>query len=118
MLYDFCGDASYYHVGGNVFGDYGSCGDNGIVANSYPGGDDDVSAYPNAVADSDWGVVEVLAFCGIMDVVEGGKDYAVANEASVANEYAALVLEVAAGVDEYAFTYVGVAPEIGIKWWK
>lgn len=96
MFDDFGGDASYYHVGGDVFCDDGSGGDDGVVANRYAGGDHDVGAYPYAVADSDWCVVEVLSFRGVVVVVECGEHDAVPYEASVADEYAALVLEVAA----------------------
>ena len=49
-------------------------------------------------------------------MVECGDDDIVSYLAVVAYEYASMVLEMAAGIDEYVFAYRYVFPEVGVEW--
>ena len=49
-------------------------------------------------------------------MIESGENDIVSYLAVVAYEYAAMVLEMAAGIDEYVFAYRYVFPEVGVEW--
>ena len=60
-----------------------------------------------------WQVVPSLF--GRKVVIDGGQYHPMANQRAVADEDTALVLEVAAAVDENVFANMGIAAKIGVK---
>ena len=115
-LEGFGGDASDYGAGRDVFIDNDSGGEDGSVAYGYAGEDGDVGAYPDFVADLHRLGDEVAALIGVGIMVEGSYHAVVAYEYVIAYDDAALILEAAAGVDEYAFAEDGVLAAVGIEW--
>ncbi len=86
-----------------------------MVANGNPGQDGCARSQPYPATYADGGVGKILPARGGKMVIECGEDNAVADQAVIPDVDAALILELAARVDEYAFPDVNVATEIGVE---
>ena len=73
----------------------------GIVANGHALQDSGVGAYPDVLPQDDRRGISHLALLRLQEMVERGKHHIVTYLASVPDAYAAMVLEMAAGVDEH-----------------
>ena len=71
VLYKLCGIAAYDGARGNVLGDYGTCGNHGILADSDAGQDDGSYAYPGVATDVDGFAAQHHA---VLEVVVVGDD--------------------------------------------
>ena len=99
---DAGGDAGDDGVGGYVFRDDRPGPHDGSVPDGDAGDDGDAGADPDVFARDDGGGVGGGAMFWVKVVVHGGQDHVVAQKRPVPQGDAALVLEVAAGVDEDA----------------
>ena len=109
------GHAGHHRVGGHVPGDHRPGGHNGPVPDGHAGGDGGVRADPCVFPDDDGGAVQLTAPGRVLLVVQGGQHHAVAQQGPVPDGDAGLVLEVAAGVDEYVGPDGDVLPVIGVE---
>lgn len=107
--------ASHDDVGWHVAGDHGTGADDGPVADADAGQDRGVRAHPDVPAQTDGRRHGVAALAARQRVVERGKNDAVAYLAAIAQIDAAMVLKLAAGVDEDVLAHMDVFPEIGIE---
>ena len=112
---DFGRDASDDAVGRYVLSDHGSCRHDGIVPDSHPFCDGGVGAYPDPLAEDDGGRVGVAPVLGSDAVVEGREDHVVPYLAAVPDYHSAVVLEMAAGIDEHILSYSDVLPEVSVQ---
>ena len=75
-----------------------------FVSDRHARQDGDVGSDPDVAADDDRRRVQVGSAAGVEIVVEGGQHGVVSDEAVVADDDSALVLELASRVDEDPFT--------------
>ena len=104
-----------HYIIGNIFGHDSSGSHNGIVADGDSLQDGGIGAYPYILAQNDGGGVGSAAVFRQEAVVECGKDDVMAYLATVTQRHTAMVLEVAAGIDEHVFAHRDVFPEVRIK---
>lgn len=99
----------------DVFGHYGSRCDYGIVTNcdtlEYGG----VSANPYVAPEPYGLMVQILSLFRIKVVIERRHHHAVAYQTAIADIDAALVLELATGVDEHIAVHMDVLAKIGVE---
>ena len=112
---DAGGDAGDDGVGGHVFRDDRPGPHDGSVPDGDAGDDGDAGADPDVFACDDGGGVGGGAMFRVKVVVHGGQDHVVAQKRPVPQGDAALVLEVAAGVDEDALAHGGVFAAVGVE---
>ena len=77
--------------------------------------DGGVRADPDILAQDDRGGISHLAFLRFNEVVQCGKHDIMSYLAAVTDCYAAVILKMAAGVDEYAFSYMDVLSEVRVE---
>ena len=109
------GHAAHHRVGRHVARHHGPGGHHRVLADGHPLQDGGVRANPHVAPHGDGGGVGGLAPCGLEEVVERGEHHAVPHLAAVAQRHAAVVLEVAAGVDEHPAPDVEVLAEIRVE---
>ncbi len=98
---DSGGNAADDRIVRHVFGNHRPCRDDGVVADGHALQDRGVRTDPDVPSERDRRRVGRLAVFGGKAVVERGEDDVVSDLAVVADGYASVVLEVAAGIDEY-----------------
>lgn len=108
-------DSRSNDVVGNIVGNDRPCCNDRVVADRYSLQDRSVGAYPDVFPEPDGSRIGCTPILGSHPVVERGENYVVADLASVAEGYASVVLEMAAGVDEDILADVDILPEIGVK---
>ena len=113
--YNLCGNAADDAVGRNILCDHRSCGHYRIVPDGHSLGDGGVGAYPDPLAKDDRGRVGVAPVLGSDAVVEGREDHVVPYLAAVPDYHSAVVLEMAAGIDEHILSYSDVLPEVSVQ---
>ena len=74
-----------------------------------------VGAYPDPLAKDDRGRVGVAPVLGSDAVVEGREDHVVPYLTAVPDYHSAVVLEMAAGIDEHILSYSDVLPEVSVQ---
>lgn len=111
----FGGDSADDGVGRNVLRDNRPCRDDGVVADGHALQDRGVRTDPDVPSERDRRRVGRLAIVGRETVVECGEDDVMPNLAVVADGYAAVILKVAAGIDEYPAADMDVLAEIGVE---
>lgn len=109
------GDACRDGVGGDVLGDHGPGPDDGAVPDMYPRNHRNAGADPDVLPGDDGGGVGGGALLWVKVVVHGGQHHVVAQKGTVTQGDAALVLEVAAGVDKDPFAHRGVLAAVGVE---
>lgn len=115
MFDDFSGYTAYNHICRDIFRHHSSGGNDGIIAYRHSGGNGHVSAYPHSFANMNGSMMQVLAFCGVVVVVEGSHYHAMTYQTAIANIYPPLILKVATGVDKHILTDMDIASEVGVE---
>ena len=90
----------------------------GIVANGHTLQDSGIRAHPDVLPQDDRRGIGHLALLWFQKMVERSKHHIVPYLASIADEYAAMVLKMAAGIDKHILAHLDVLTEIGIKRWE
>ena len=115
MLDHPCRHSDRDRTGRYVAGNDRPCANHGIVAYGYALQDCGVGSDPDILPENDWRGIGHLAFLGLQKMVERGKHHIVPDLAAVPDGYAAMILEMAAGIDKHVFPDFDVLPEVGIK---
>ena len=115
VLDDAGGYSSHHGAGRYVLCHYGTGRHDGIVADGYTGEDGGVRPHPDAAPQDDWGRQGDVPPLGGEFVVEGGEHDVVSYLATVAQRHSAVVLEVAAGVDEHVAAHGDVLAEVRVE---
>lgn len=103
--------STWFHVPGN----HGPGGHDSAVAHGDARKQDGARAHPHIIAQPHRLRHHAAAAFDIHVVIEGGDDDIVPDEASVPDEDAALVLELAATVDEHVLAEMDVPAAVGVK---
>ena len=112
---DFCRHSGDDRPRWDILCDNRSSADNRTIANGYAGADCHPCAQPYLVADDDWLCEHPAALVGIGIVVERRNDRLRAYQHIVADGDAALILELATGVDEHALADLRVLATIRME---
>ena len=115
LLEDPGWDAAHDNIGRDIAGHDRPGGDHRAVADGDAGDDGRVGADPDILADGDGSRDQDMALTGVLVVVERGQDDVVADQGAVTDHDAALILEPAAGVDEYVLPDADVFAIIGVE---
>ena len=111
----FRGNAADDGIGRDIFRHHGSCGNDGIVADSDALQDGNVSTKPHFFADMNGFGGHACPLGRVGDVIERAERGVMTDEGIVVDEDTALVLELTAHVDEHPFTDVCVLAAVGIE---
>ena len=115
MLYKFSRHAADNGIRLYIFRHYSAGSNNSIVSNGHTGQNSDVRTQPDSFPDMDWSREEVVPLLRIWVVVECGEYGIVADQSAVIDCDSALILESAAGVNEYVFSDLNILSAVGIE---
>lgn len=112
------GYSSYDGIRFYIFCHYGPCPYNGIVTDGYALQNRGIGTYPYIFPQHNRSRISMGTVLGRQPVIQSGKNYVMSYLTTVANGYPSMILEMAAGIDEYILTHLNILSEIGIERWK
>ena len=118
MLNKLSWDTSYYGVRLHISCYHSSSSDDGIVADGNTLQDGSVRTYPHILTQYYRGRISMHSIFRSNAMIERGKDNTMSDLASITYCYAAMVLEMTAGIDKHILTNLNILSEICIKRWK
>ena len=115
QLNHFCRNAGDDGIGRDVFGDYGSGGNDGVFADGDTLQDSYVCTEPHAFANVYWFGCHACPLRRVRDMIERAERGVMTDEGIVVNEDTTLVLKLTAHVDEHPLADMRVLAAIGIE---
>lgn len=113
-----CGYTADNGIFRNILCDYGTGGNDRIVANGDAGKDCSIGTDPDISADPD-GAGKIGSPAGRMQIVIDGSQYhVVTDQGVITNVDTALILKTAAGIEENIFPDVDIHAAVGVKGWE
>ena len=115
LFYYLGWNATYNGIRFNVFCHYCTSSYYGSIADGYYSKNGGIGSNPDVFADVNWCIAHALTVGWVKVVIDGCQHDVVTYECTLVDGDAALILELAAHVDEYSFTNDGVLAAIGMK---